>query len=510
MIVSVTPDLALDEGFTYAGGLGVLEGDKLYAAAKLNLPYRVLTLFYSQGYVDYSFDEQGNPIPAPQPQPESFLKKLKSGDTFTIRLKSEAVKVEALRYQLGSAEAVFFKPIEPEWAKQITERLYIERSLEEKFLKYTLLAKSSAEYIKSSIGIEKVEYIDLQESYACMLPLILKIPGRYRLVIHTAGPWGHPTFPRSFFEGEFGYYFISDNVSLTEIGLAASHDVFAVSARHFEQLTKIIPHFLEKLRYVTNGISVERWMDPELRARFSEGDLHIEDFLKIKKGIRRRFVDYLQRFKSIDVGERMIVAWCRRLTGYKRPEFAKKVIEDTSSKDAVFVLAGKPHPHEGLGIEYLKTFHRMHKERENVVFIPNYTVQEAKEILRSIDLLLFTPLYGLEACGTSYMKAAINGVPTLSTRDGGVVEFVVDDVNGWFFDFIPQCLTEPTVGMLQQPERFEYDDFRRKLQYIIEVYKGNPEKYYKVSLNALSTFAVKASVERALSEYYHRLAKIWR
>ncbi|MEM2883546.1 MAG: hypothetical protein QXY08_03055, partial [Nitrososphaerales archaeon] len=76
--------------------------------------------------------------------------------------------------------------------------------------------------------------------------------------------------------------------------------------------------------------------------------------------------------------------------------------------------------------------------------------------------------------------------------------------------FIPQCLTEPTVGMLQQPERFEYDDFRRKLQYIIEVYKGNPEKYYKVSLNALSTFAVKASVERALSEYYHRLAKIWR
>ncbi|MEM3652654.1 MAG: hypothetical protein QXL21_05975, partial [Nitrososphaerales archaeon] len=110
MIVSVTPDLALDEGFTYAGGLGVLEGDKLYAAAKLNLPYRVLTLFYSQGYVDYSFDEQGNPIPAPQPQPESFLKKLKSGDTFTIRLKSEAVKVEALRYQLGSAEAVFFKP----------------------------------------------------------------------------------------------------------------------------------------------------------------------------------------------------------------------------------------------------------------------------------------------------------------------------------------------------------------------------------------------------------------
>lgn len=509
MIISVTPDLALDEGFTYAGGLGVLEGDKFYAAAKLNLPYRVLSLFYTQGYVDYSFDQQGNPIPNPQPQPDSFLKKLKSYDPFTIRLRGEAVKVEALTYQLGSAEAVFFKPIEPKWAEQISERLYIERSLEEKFLKYTLLARSAAEYIRNNIGIENVEYIDLQESYACMLPLILKIPGKYRVVIHTAGPWGHPTFPRAFFEKEFGYYFISENVSLTEIGLAAANEAFAVSAKHFEQLMKIVPHFSEKLRYVTNGVSVERWMDAELRSRFSEGDLHVDDFMRIKRGIRKRFIGYLQKFKSIDIGERMIIAWCRRLTAYKRPEFAIKAIEDTSQKDAVFVLAGKPHPHEGIGIEYLKMFHKLHKERENVIFIPNYTVQEAKEILRSIDLLLFTPLYGLEACGTSYMKAAINGVPTLSTRDGGVVEFVVDDVNGWFFDRIPEGLMEPCAATLEQPERFEYDAFKRKLHYIIEIYKWNPERYYKVSLNALSTFVVKASIERALSEYYPRIAKIW-
>jgi len=508
MIISVTPDLALDDGYSYAGGLGVLEGDKFYAAAKLNLPYRVLTLFYSQGYVDYDFDPQGNPIPQPQRQPESFLKKLKGGEYYTIQLKGEVVKVEALRYREGWAEAVFFKPVEPDWAQHLADRLYIEDSLEEKFLKYTLLAKASAEYIKTAVGIENVEFIDLQESYACMLPLILKIPGKYRVVIHTAGPWGHPAFPRGFFEKEFGYYFLSENVCLTEIGLAAASEAFAVSAKHFEQMLKIIPHFTEKLRYVTNGVSVERWMDPELLSSFSKGYLTIAEFMKIRRGIRSNFIQYLQRYKNIDIKERMLIAWCRRLTGYKRPEFAKKVIEDTPSKDAVFVLAGKPHPNDGAGLEYLKWFYKLHKERENVVFVPNYTVQDAKQILKSVDLLLFTPTYGLEACGTSYMKAAINGVPTLSTRDGGVVEFVVDDVNGWFFDRIPEGFAE-LRGVTEQPDELEYNVFKSKLRYILEIYKGNPERYYKVSLNALSAFVIKASIERALSEYYPKVARIW-
>jgi starch phosphorylase len=173
----------------------------------------------------------------------------------------------------------------------------------------------------------------------------------------------------------------------------------------------------------------------------------------------------------------------------------------------VFVLAGKPHPQDGIGLEYLKAFYKLHMEKENVVFIPNYTIQDAKEILKSVDLLLFTPIYGLEACGTSYMKAAINGVPTLAIRDGGIVEFVVDDVNGWFFDHIPEGFIESATA--KQPEALEYDAFKRKFRYILEIYKSNPARYYKVSLNALSAFILKASVERALSEYYPKIARIW-
>ncbi|MGC9189679.1 MAG: glycogen/starch/alpha-glucan phosphorylase, partial [Conexivisphaera sp.] len=83
--ISVTPDLALDRGNTYAGGLGILEGDKFYAAARMGLDYRVLTLFYRNGYVDYDFDADGNPVPRPQPQPREFTDMLRVSDEFRVR-----------------------------------------------------------------------------------------------------------------------------------------------------------------------------------------------------------------------------------------------------------------------------------------------------------------------------------------------------------------------------------------------------------------------------------------
>ncbi len=88
VIISITPDLALDMGgYTYAGGLGVLEGDKFYGAAALGLNYYVITLLYRSGYVDYDFNEGDDPIPKPQPQPKSFLDSLRLVDTFTVKLR---------------------------------------------------------------------------------------------------------------------------------------------------------------------------------------------------------------------------------------------------------------------------------------------------------------------------------------------------------------------------------------------------------------------------------------
>ncbi|MEM4425054.1 MAG: hypothetical protein QW335_03640, partial [Candidatus Nezhaarchaeales archaeon] len=132
IVISITPDLALDVGNTYAGGLGVLEGDKFYAASKLGLNYLVLSLFYKNGYVDYKFDEQDNPIALPQPQPKEFTDVLKVSDEMVIKLRGDNVKVKALEYSNGIAKAIFFSAEEPEWAQKLVERLYIENTHEER------------------------------------------------------------------------------------------------------------------------------------------------------------------------------------------------------------------------------------------------------------------------------------------------------------------------------------------------------------------------------------------
>ncbi|MCP8318760.1 MAG: glycogen/starch/alpha-glucan phosphorylase [Candidatus Methylarchaceae archaeon HK01B] len=506
MIISVTPEIALNEGYTYTGGLGVFEGDKFYGVANLDIPYTALTLFYREAFVDYNFNGEGIPIPKAQPQPPEFLEKLVQEGVLSLNLHGEKIKVEVLKYRKGKAEVIFFNPLEPDWVYHLADHIYMEKSLEEKFHKYTLLAKASAEYIRRFIGTEHVDYIDLQEAYAAFLPLILRIPGKFRLVIHTPGPWGHPAFPNEFFKREFGYNFINKKVVLTDIGLAASREIFTVSAKHFEVMSKVIPHFASKLRYVTNGVDIERWMNPTLKGSYKTGNLDLEHFIESRKAIKKRFAEFIRRYKDIDVEGMIIVNWCKRIVPYKRPDFVIRAIEDIPDKKVLFLLGGRAHPYDGVGLEFSRIFHKLHRERENVVYIPHYTVSEAKELIEASDLLLFTPVSGWEACGTSYMKAAINGVPTLASRDGGAMELIRHGVNGWFFG---KDLRELESTKMHEYNIQDYEEFKNLFQEVIRLYRDDTEQYYKVASNALRTSIPRVSIERVLKEYYPDIVKTY-
>lgn len=161
------------------------------------------------------------------------------------------------------------------WAVGLVDRVYIERSLEDKFAKYVLLAKGgAAEYITGVIGVNNVDVVDLQEAYAALLPpLVLRLePRKFRLIIHTPGPWGHPSFPpRELFEEEFGYSFISNPVILTELGgLSMAGGGVVVSQKMLDVVSKVIPHHMHKVSYITNGVDAARWVDPRI-ARAESG-----------------------------------------------------------------------------------------------------------------------------------------------------------------------------------------------------------------------------------------------
>ncbi len=501
-IVSITPDFALDYGYTYAGGLGVLEGDKFYTASRLGLDYVVLTLLYRGGYVEYKFRDS-ELIIEQQRHPRKFYEMLKPDEEFTIKLRNEDVIIRPWIYTHGSARAVFFEAVCPMWARKLTDRIYIEENLEEKFYKYSLLAKASAYYIEHHIGVKNIDYIDLQEAYTALLTLILPVNSKYRIVIHTPGPWGHPTFPKEYIEKEFGWTLTSPQVVLTEIGLTQAKEAFVVSQKQLDVIKSVFPHHAGKIKYVTNGVDIERWTHREIKKILEKSSR--DKLWEAHRKVKQELLMLLRKYKGKEYPlDKMIISWARRITRYKRPYFIAKLIEETADKlDAVIVLAGKPHPHDQEGIGTFKWFKKLHDTYDNVVLVHDYDVAKAKTILAGSDLLLFTPFSGWEACGTSYMKAGINGVPTLSSRDGGALELIKDGVNGWLFgNDIREFINIYTDPRAREIDEQEYREFKSKLQEIVKQYYDMREQYKNVMYNAFRTFREKADIANTLREYY--------
>ncbi|MBD0272872.1 MAG: glycogen/starch/alpha-glucan phosphorylase, partial [Acetobacteraceae bacterium] len=96
--------------------------------------------------------------------------------------------------------------------------------------------------------------------------------------------------------------------------------------------------------------------------------------------------------------------------------------------------AGKAHPRDAGGRELIRAVHAHMRELAGeipVAFLPGYDMALAKVVVAGADLWLNTPLPPLEASGTSGMKAALNGVPSLSVLDGWWAEACEEGVTGW-------------------------------------------------------------------------------
>lgn len=507
VVVSVTPEIALEEINCYAGGLGVLEGDKFIEASKNGFKYFVLTLLYKKGYVDYYITDDGNIIAKPQKHPIDLTKFMKAEEEFVIKIRGENVYTRPWIYTKGRAKVVFFEATCPLWLRQATERVYIEKDEESRIYKWIFLAKASAKYIKEFIGLDSVDVIDLNEAYASLLVYALPEYKNFRLIVHTPGPWGHPYISSQVLEEEFGVKIKHDSEMITRLALERVSKAYAVSRKHYEVTKILFPEFVHKFSYVTNGVSIDRWRHHVIRDLVASKGLEnisSEDLwrthLKIKKELIK---DLLKIYKpGLEIDETTPIAvWCRRIVRYKRPYFITWFIEDIGRDlDVVFVIGGKPHPDDRDGLHYTKKFLELSKKYDNVVFIHDYDISKAKLLLSGCDIHLFTPFPGWEACGTSYMKAALNGVPTLSSRDGGALEFIVDGVNGWFFGSeINEFINIYSDTRVNDIDKVEYEEFSEKLVDILKSYGSI--KYKEIALNVLKT-SERFSIKRVLSELY--------
>ena len=137
--------------------------------------------------------------------------------------------------------------------------------------------------------------------------------------------------------------------------------------------------------------------------------------------------------------EEFTIGFARRATGYKRWELLFEDIERLKNIAARFgsiqvIFSGKAHPKDQTGkqaIQYILQMREILKQNMKIVFVENYTMDVAKLLVSGVDVWLNTPKPPLEASGTSGMKAAINGVPSLSILDGWWLEGHIEGVTGW-------------------------------------------------------------------------------
>lgn len=489
MKVSITPEFSLDEGSSFAGGLGVLEGDKFYAAARLGIDYTVITPFYSRGYVDYDF-RSGMAVPEDSPYPKEFLGMLKEKHGSVV-IGGREVTTAYRIFTKGSAKAVFVDTVSPPWAKRLNEHLYEHTDTDLSFNRYVLLAEGAVDYL--SRYEKNVESIDMQEAYTTLLaisPGLQKLgTPKLRFVIHTPGPWGHPSFPAKNFKAQYGFDFLYEKVYLTDLGLATAERVFCVSRKHHEITAKVMPHFSGKIGYVTNGIEIPRWTDAH--SQKMDG----KEFREFKEKKRKE----LLRHAGMK-GDGMILAWNRRIVTYKRPDFIMKFIEEKGDDDLVFILAGKAHPQDLVNREVMEQFRALADRKKNVYYTPAYNIELSKKIVSGADLMVFTPFSGWESSGTSFMKGMANGTPPITSRDGSVVEFVRDGFNGWLFGNDLRDLVQFDSREGREISESDYAEFSAKLLKVIDMWRNRHEEFVEVALNSMRTPGF--DMDRVMKSYF--------
>src|SRR6201997_3011600 len=133
------------------------------------------------------------------------------------------------------------------------------------------------------------------------------------------------------------------------------------------------------------------------------------------------------------------IGFARRFATYKRAtllfrdvERLKKILLNNDMPVQI-VIAGKAHPKDQPGKTYIREVVQLSRDPElwkHVVFVEDYDMKVARELVQGVDVWLNTPRRGEEACGTSGMKAAINGVLNLSILDGWFDE-AYERSGGW-------------------------------------------------------------------------------
>ena len=301
---------------------------------------------------------------------------------------------------------------------------------------------------------------------------------------------------------------------------------------------------------ITNGVHAPTWTARELVEMGTqtssqgdpvevEGPVHFDgvdtipaaDLWNVRRTLRSRLVDEVRRrlretalsrgATEAEVGwtstafdpDVLTIGFARRVPSYKRltlmlrdPERLKALLLDPE-RPIQLVIAGKSHPADDGGkqlIQQMVAFADDPDIRHRIAFLPGYDIGMARYLYWGCDVWLNNPLRPLEACGTSGMKAALNGGLNLSIRDGWWDEWF-DGQNGWAI---------PTADGVSDPDRRDEVEARAiydllSTQVLPRFYEsardGVPARWVEMVRHTLRETGPKVLATRMVRDYVQAL-----
>jgi starch phosphorylase len=472
---------------TYSGGLGILAGDTIRAAADLKVPMVAVTLLYRKGYFYQRLDTTGWQTEEPvEWAVDDFLHE--QPQRVSVTVEGRTVHLRCWQYDVkgvnGFTVPVYFLDTDlsenTEGDRTLTHILY-GGDQRYRLCQEVVLGIGGVRMLRA-LGYTHLEHFHMNEGHASLLTLELldeaaKKAGRYSIThddieavkkqclftTHTLVPAGHDQFPLDLVDRVLGRrelwvdkqdVFCCEGVlNMTYLALNLSHYVNGVAKRHGEESSLMFAGYV--IDSITNGVHAATWVvEPfqELYDRYipkwREDNFDLRYALSIPKPevwrahmhAKRRLIQYVNRETNVGMDvDVLTLGFARRATTYKRadllfadPERLKGIAAKAGGLQVIY--GGKAHPRDHGGKELIKRIFQakdLLKRDVKIAYLENYDMELAKMIIAGVDVWLNTPQPPLEASGTSGMKAALNGVPSFSVLDGWWIEGRIEGVTGW-------------------------------------------------------------------------------
>jgi glycogen phosphorylase len=523
----------------------VLAGDTLRSAADLGIPLIAFTLLHRKGYFQQHLDKSGVQTEEVQPwNPADFC--TEEPARITVSVEDRIVTVRAWRYNLegrsGHVVPIYLLDTDIDgnsgWDRGLTDHLYGGDTNYR--LQQEIVLGMGGLRMSNAMGFH-VNVYHMNEGHAALLTLALLesqlgggpqaaatesdlavVRNKCVFTTHTPVPAGHDRFSTEqairILGGERTARLQKLNcfqeglLNMTLLALRFSRYVNGVAMQHRKVSREMFPEFA--IDVITNGVHAPTWTSEPIQQML---DTHIpawrRDNLYLRNAIdlpEKAILSAHARAKEnllAEVGSRtglvldpriLTLGFARRVATYKRAGLMftdpERLINIAAKAGGLQILvAGKAHPQDEPGKALIRQVveksEKLASDGLRIVYLENYAWDLGALLTSGVDVWVNTPRRPYEASGTSGMKAALNGVPSLSILDGWWIEGCIEGVTGWAIEDGANDAEESAA-------------FYNKLENaVVPLYLQDPEKWARLMRTTLAFNGSYFNTNRMVKQY---------